>query len=221
MAKSKEKKADDKPKKKINSKQKGKRGLEEIWKPVIGFEGLYEVSSYGRVRSLPRNNTKGKVLKLYHNKRNGYIYCGLSKENHSYNKRVHVLIAQAFLGMKPNGFDPNCVVDHIDGDKTNNRIDNLELVSQKENDTRARKRVKQRTCGIKCIDLDSGEIFNSFTDAAKSVGKGQGEMVRRVCDGERSHYKNRHFARYEDYLKGSVPCFKGKNKRRASESLWR
>lgn len=205
---------------KINSKDKGKRG-DEVWKPIPGYEGLYEASDMGRIRSLPRNRAKGKILKPYFNKHNGYMYCGLHKDGKSKTKRLHVLIARAFLGMPNNGFDPNCVVDHIDGDKTNNCVDNLELVTQRENDARARKRIKQRYFSHKCIDLDTKEVFNSFTDAAKSVGNGQGEMVRRVCDGERSHYKNHRFARYDDYLNDSIPIFKGRNKRKASETLWR
>ena len=210
-------KSEKKEKKTINQRQKGARA----WKPVVGYEGLYEVSNYGEVRSLPRNNTKGKVLKLYHNKHNGYLYCSLSKDNKASTKRVHVLVAQAFLGMTAKGFDPNCVVDHVDGDKTNNCIDNLELVTQKENDARARKRVKQGTCGIKCIDLDNGNVYDSFADASRAVGGKQGEMVRRVCDGQRSHYRNHRFARYEDYVNGTIPHFKGKNTKKASESLWR
>ena len=75
--------------------------------------------------------------------------------------------------------------------------------------------------GIKIINLDTKEIFNTATDAAKSVGNGKGELVARVCRGERSHYKNRHYAFYDDYINGTIPKYTGKNTKKASIALWR
>ena len=68
----------------------------EIWKPIKGYEGLYEVSNMGQVRSLARHTTKGKILKQYVNKINGYCYVSLSKNNKACSKRVHCLVMKAF-----------------------------------------------------------------------------------------------------------------------------
>ena len=76
--------------------------------------------------------------------------------------------------------------------------------------------------GIEVICLDTMKIYISATAAARDIsnGKANGEMVARVCRGERSHYRNFHFAFYEDYKTGKIPKFKGRNKRKASVSLW-
>ena len=111
--------------------------IEEIWKPVIGYEGLYEVSNTGRVRSLDmyvKNGHcsyrlhKGKVLSPSKNT-DGYLQVGLCC-NGKYKKcLVHRLVSQAFL---PNP-DNLPEVNHKDEDKTNNRVENLEFCDRKYN----------------------------------------------------------------------------------------
>ena len=192
----------------------------ETWKPIKGYEGLYEVSDHGNVRSLPRTTTSGKMLKQHTNSRNGYKYVSLCRNNTKATKRVHILVIEAFTDFVSNGFNPRAVIDHIDGDKTNNRLENLELVTQKENDRRARAMKTQRYYSIPVIDLDTKEVYKSFTDASHAIGGRQGEMVRRVCDGERSHYRNHRFARLSDYEQNTIPAYKGSVRRKASESLW-
>jgi len=116
----------------------------EEWKAIPGFEGLYEVSNLGRIKSIrreilrttPRDVTKfcyasygGKVLKpsvakSRYNKLNPYpIFCfvTLSKQNIQYNKRVHRLVLESFVGSCPAGME-GC---HNDGDPTNNKLSNL------------------------------------------------------------------------------------------------
>lgn len=98
--------------------------MEEIWKPVVGYEGLYEVSSFGRVKSLKKNrikNTEG----VY----NDYVQVGLSKKSKVLNIRLHRIVALAFI---PNPENKK-TVNHIDCNKINNHVSNLEWVSQKEN----------------------------------------------------------------------------------------
>lgn len=115
--------------------------IEEIWKPVVGYEGYYEVSNLGRVRSIPRTviykngktqgNYVGQILK--HDTANGkagpYKSVRLCINNKPKRKSVHRLVAEAFI---PNPFNkPN--VNHIDCDPSNNIVSNLEWCTQKEN----------------------------------------------------------------------------------------
>ena len=178
----------------------------EIWKPIEGYEGLYEVSSYGNVRSLPRNGLKGKQLKLNINNHNGYVYVCLSKENHRLNKRAHVLVAKAFLSPQSEQ------VNHKDGDKANNHVDNLEWCTRSENMRHAYRIGLEKPKGYKVICLDTGEVYETLSEAARKIfgGKTQGEYIGRVCRGERNHYKGMHFAYYDDYVNGTIPVPKTK-----------
>lgn len=120
---------------------------EEIWKPVKGYENVYEVSNFGNVRSVDRyieqkNNKcekynhiyKGRLIKQYENNA-GYMQVQLCYKYKSIPKRVHRLVAEAFIP-NPNNF--KCV-NHIDGNKHNNNIENLEWCSYSYNIKHARK----------------------------------------------------------------------------------
>ena len=102
----------------------------EQWKPVRGYEGIYEVSSHGRVRSVDRTVTcsdghvrshKGKVLSACLSKRGGYPLVSLCTQGKSQSHHVHSLVAEAFIGHRLEGTE----VCHSDGDPTNNHLDNL------------------------------------------------------------------------------------------------
>lgn len=190
----------------------------ETWRDIPEYVGFYQASSTGKIRSLPRTTTRGKVLKQYVNEHNGYCYVTLSKHNVRRSRRVHVLIALAFLGA-PNGLQVN----HKDGDKTNNSIGNLEYCTQSENMRHAYETGLEVPKGIPVIDLDTGKIYISASEAARDISGGvaQGEMVARVCRGERSHYRERRFAFLSDYENGTIPEFKGRCKKKGSKSLWR
>ena len=112
--------------------------MKEIWKNIEGYEGLYQVSNLGNVKSLkfgPRNHAKQwdeKLLKI------GITNCGyckvqLHKDGRSQMKYVHRLVAEAFLPNPQN--KPQ--INHIDGDKTNNLLSNLEWCSPGENQSHA------------------------------------------------------------------------------------
>ena len=110
----------------------------EQWKPVNGYEGIYEVSSQGRVRSLDRTVTysdgrarlfKSKVLSATLNQRGGYPAVSLWKQGKHQVRTVHSLVAEAFIGPRPEGMD----VCHNDGDPTNNHVENLRYGTRSDN----------------------------------------------------------------------------------------
>lgn len=194
---------------------------DEEWKAIPGYEGLYEVSNYGRVKSLPRYTTKGKIIKPYISNANGYVYVCLSNINLSnkskrISKRVHVLVMEAFCPVsKHKGYDSEYTIDHIDGDKTNNKLSNLEWCSQKENQKRAYKLGLQVAPNRKkVIDLDTLEVFDTLTEAAHSIGITKAGAITRVCRGIRSNIHNHRFAYYDDYLNNTIPEFKGRYRRK-------
>ena len=109
----------------------------ERWKPVNGHEGIYEVSSHGRVRSVDRtvNYSNGRVRHIKGRvrcatlDRYGYPIVDLWKQGKGQTRTVHSLVAEAFVGPRPDGMQ----VCHNDGDPTNNRVDNLRYGTHSDN----------------------------------------------------------------------------------------
>ena len=139
-----------------------------MWKPIKGYEGLYEVSDKGQVR-----NSKGQLKTLKKDK-DGYYKVCLSKNSKKRPYFVHRLVAEAFIHNKDN----KPVVNHIDGNKTNNRVANLEWVTRSENDKHAfRLGLRKPTCGgtskkVKQYDLNGNFIreYNSLSHASRETG---------------------------------------------------
>lgn len=112
--------------------------MEEEWRDIKGYEGLYQVSNLGRVRSLDRkfiksngrmHSRKGKVLAPNTNPK-GYFFVNISDINHKITPtRIHRLVAEAFIP-NPNNLPQ---VNHIDEDKSNNSITNLEWCTNRYN----------------------------------------------------------------------------------------
>jgi len=98
--------------------------MDEIWKDVVGYEGLYKVSNIGNIK-----NRHGKVLSLVKST-NGYYRIILSKNKRIKSFAVHRLIFDAFIGI-----DNSLQINHIDGVKTNNNLSNLEQCNLRENTT--------------------------------------------------------------------------------------
>jgi len=105
----------------------------EEWKDVRGYEGIYKVSSHGRVKSLQRVGYGGRIIDERIMKLNpdsdGYLILGLHKNGKTETKKVHRLVAESFVE-NPNGFKE---VNHKDENKTNNCVENLEWCTTKYN----------------------------------------------------------------------------------------
>lgn len=99
----------------------------EIYKDVIGYEGLYQVSNLGNVKSLKLGIERNINLSL----NCGYLKVNLRINGIQKRRTVHQLVAESFLNHKRCGFE--LVINHIDFDKTNNRLENLEVVTQRAN----------------------------------------------------------------------------------------
>ncbi len=106
--------------------------MEEVWKDVIGYEGLYEVSNMGRVKTLKYG--KSKILKnINHNQ--GYKMVRLYIDGKGKTIKVHRLVALAFID-KNLPSNHKLVVDHIDNDKQNNCLSNLQIITTRENNSK-------------------------------------------------------------------------------------
>lgn len=112
----------------------------EIWKDVVGYEGLYQVSNFGNVRSVDRtykHYKKGNTFLKGKNKSQsnslGYLIVGLSKNGKPKNIKVHRLVALSFIENP----ESKPFVNHIDGVKTNNHVSNLEWATASENSSHA------------------------------------------------------------------------------------
>lgn len=105
-------------------------GMEEIWKPVIGFEDAYEVSNYGRVRSLTRKFCVGRIRALK-KRPTGYLYVTLSDARNKLRttRHVHRMVLESFVGPRPKGMQAR----HLDGVPDNNRLENLCWGTRSEN----------------------------------------------------------------------------------------
>ena len=145
--------------------------LAEIWKPIAGYEGLYEVSDLGRVRSFHKCE-EGRILKTSKNN-NGYLRVALSKHGNTRFYAVHRLVAEAFL-FKPEGKD---TVNHIDFDITNNQIENLQWCTQKENIAYSAKHRRFENAGANNKPVIQTEIHGKFENRFKSIC----EAARMTC----------------------------------------
>lgn len=191
--------------------------MEEIWKDVKDFEGLYQVSNLGRVRSLTHieviksrwgnlceRKIKGRVLKMSL-WRNGYFYFSLWKNNKETSFSVHRIVSIHFI---PN-LENKPEVNHKDGNRKNNRIENLEWVTSSENRIhsfrvlKTKHPMKDKHFPDRChkviqYDLLGNKIqeFNGIMEAAEKIDvlrTGIGACCRnkaKTCGGFKWKYKD-------------------------------
>lgn len=161
---------------------------EEVWRDIPGWEGLYQVSNKGRVRSIRVRVTKPFTAR-------GYLVATLHSGERIERAGVHRFVAAAFLP-NPEGKEQ---VNHINGDKTDNRVENLEWVTCQENNLH-RVRVLGGGGGRAerpVICLTTGEYFPSITAAADATGS-QLCKVLLCCQGKRKHHKGLAWAYAEE-----------------------
>lgn len=171
----------------------------EIWRPVKGYEGHYEVSNLGNVKSLSRlvhgvkygkpygYYTKEFLLKTNYDVK-GYLKVKLYKDGNKKSFKVHRLVAEAFIGDIYNK-----EIDHINTIKDDNRVENIRIVSSSENNNNPITREKRRMSNykkVRCI-TPSGDIFQfgSITEAEQS-GFGKGCGISQYLHGYRQTYHN-------------------------------
>jgi hypothetical protein len=121
----------------------------ENWKDIKGYEGGYQVSDLGNVRFLGCHGVNGynrRPRNLKQTLNNGYPCVGLNFNGKKMHARVHQLVAIAFLNHAPCGY--NAVVDHIDNNKLNNELSNLQVISHRENISKDRVKISSKYTGV-------------------------------------------------------------------------
>lgn len=146
----------------------------EFFKDIGNYEGLYQISSSGRVRSLSRVDIKGRRVSdkfLSYSSRNGYYRVNLSKNGISKKYSVHRLVAEAFLVK----FNDELEVNHKDGIKINNEVDNLEWVTRSDNCIHKikilKKGIGENNGSSKLRDKDIIDIKRMLRESLMNQGK--------------------------------------------------
>lgn len=123
----------------------------EIWKDIPGYEGLYQCSNFGNVKSLVKRMGNGfskeKLKTPTVNPKNGYYYLNLWKNNKSTTYQLHQVVAITFLGHERRRMIK--VVDHIDNNKNNNSVLNLQVITQRENVSKGKINKTSKYTGVK------------------------------------------------------------------------
>lgn len=173
--------------------------MKEIWKDIKGYEGLYQISNLGNVKSLERYKQNHGVTQLVGEKikstrllSSGYLVTDLYKDNKSKTAKIHRLVAETFIP-NPNSKE---TVNHIDGNKLNNRVDNLEWATHREQNEHFYKTglkskesinktiqsmIKSTSKQVQC--LNTNKVYSSIHEASKDT-KISNTLISRCCKGK-------------------------------------
>lgn len=159
---------------------------QEIWKDVCGYEGLYQVSNIGNVRSLNYRVVRGRINELSRGlSKTGYYVVVLCRDKKQTTVHVHRLVAEAFIDNPDN----KPVVNHKDENKTNCSVDNLEWVTQKENvnlgTSLERRTIKRK--GLKLPSVSRKLIGNKNAKGHKLSS----EAKEKISNSLKNYYKVR------------------------------
>jgi hypothetical protein len=175
--------------------------MQEIWKNIKGFEGLYQISNLGRVKSLKRvvnyckesksrtkKHTVDEKIKKGTQKGNGYLHLSLYKNNIGYNRYIHRLVAEAFLP-NPNNYK---TVNHKNLNKKDNRVENLEWCSYLDNNMHARENIcfksgKKLKIEATKLNTNEKEIITDLLQWCKE-NKHDRASIYRVLSGRYSQH---------------------------------
>lgn len=195
--------------------------MTEVWKPILGYEGYYDVSNTGKVRSLDRKrnnvrysrNLKGKELKQSFGN-SGYLQVNLSVFGKQKIFMVHRLVGIAFV--ENDDIEFKIAINHKDGNKTNNNASNLEWVSYSENQKHAYENGLNKwnpskgkpMKSVVQIDPDTDEVvcvFDSIGDATRRVGAKSASGISHCCNHKKRYntaygFKWMFEKEYEDLL---------------------
>lgn len=162
--------------------------LFEIWKPIKGYEGLYEVSNFGRVKSL----TKNKIMNRHMNRKDGYLTVGLWKDGKGKYYCVHRLVAEAFI---PNPYNLT-QVNHKDENKLNNFVfvnpdgsvdlekSNLEWCDAKYNNnygTRIKRQIEKRSKVLLQLIYPEGKFIKEWPSIREAARNGFDKSCISLC----------------------------------------
>ena len=154
----------------------------EHWKSITGYDGLYEVSDLGRVKSLKYGKERILTPRATHG---GYLKVALCKDGKVEQSNIHRLVAKAFIP-NPNNLE---TVNHKDEVKTNNTVSNLEWMSQKDNinyGTRNKRASEALSKQVQMFDKSTGELlatFPSLMEAERVTGIYHGN-ISQCCNGK-------------------------------------
>jgi hypothetical protein len=170
--------------------------MKEVWTDIKGYEGLYQVSNFGRVKSFPRNGARSNQPQIMAQVKTakGYMVVCLSKDGKKHSFRTHRLVAETFI---PN-YANSSQVNHKDENKQNNRVDNLEWCDCSYNNcynNRMKKIALKIGKKVRC--LETNVVYNSVSEAARSTGISYSGIVY-ACQGKFKQIKGYHF-KYEGY----------------------
>ena len=185
----------------------------EIWKDIKNYEGLYQVSNFGRIKALERTvqgrwgeqHLQEKILALYKDKK-GYMIAYLYKNNIKKALKVHRIVAEAFL----QNLDNKREIDHINRIKDDNRVENLRWVTAKENSANrntinTEKAKRKRAKYVVSVKNNRISIYRSSVSASKRLGI-KSSPIGQCCNSPKRHktYKGYRWLYLKRYYKNTT-----------------